>query len=57
MYNCFAKNFEAVTRASPDVQDSLDRALMDFEETLELAFQSNSIVPPPRGFSNQNLGM
>ncbi|KAF0762541.1 KN motif and ankyrin repeat domain-containing protein 2 [Aphis craccivora] len=48
-------NFEAVTRASPDVQDSLDRALMDFEETLELAFQSNSIVPPPRGFSNQNL--
>ncbi|KAL4127311.1 hypothetical protein QTP88_011487 [Uroleucon formosanum] len=48
-------NSEAVTRASPDVQDSLDRALMDFEETLELAFQSNSIVPPPRGFSNQNL--
>ncbi|XP_026816624.1 KN motif and ankyrin repeat domain-containing protein 2 [Rhopalosiphum maidis] len=46
---------EAVMRASPDVQDSLDRALMDFEETLELAFQSNSIVPPPRGFSNQNL--
>jgi hypothetical protein len=32
-------NSEAVTRASPDVQDSLDRALMDFEETLELAFQ------------------
>ncbi|XP_025416572.1 ice-structuring glycoprotein-like, partial [Sipha flava] len=48
-------NSEAVTRASPDVQDSLDRALMDFEETLELAFQSNSIVPPPRGFSNHNF--
>lgn len=51
------KNGEVVMRASPDVQDSLDRALMDFEETLELAFQSNSIVPPPRGFSNHNFGM
>ncbi|XP_050430893.1 KN motif and ankyrin repeat domain-containing protein 2 [Adelges cooleyi] len=46
---------EVVTRASPDVQDSLDRALMDFEETLALAFQSNTIVPPPKGFSNHNL--
>ncbi|XP_050527392.1 KN motif and ankyrin repeat domain-containing protein 2 isoform X2 [Daktulosphaira vitifoliae] len=54
-YLNYNHNSDVVTRASPDVQDSLDRALMDFEETLALAFQSNSIVPPPKGFSNHNL--